>query len=828
MGRRGQPLTVKYHRPLTKRLRRGALCCAIAQGLAVMAGLSVAAPASYAQNVQQTKRYDIPAGPLTAALKQFGRDAGILLSFSTAQTGNRHSPGLHGDYGVAEGLQALLVGTGLEAVQQDNGGYTLREVSAPTLKAVKVQATEPFDDAYTTPSISVGGKTPQTLREIPQSVTVVTQQRIADQNLESVAEVLEQVAGVTAETGFFGVGQGRFYARGFQLKNTQIDGAGAATAINSEIFDPNLLAFERVEVLRGSNGLFAGNGEPSGVVNLVRKRAPEQTAVSVKLDGGSWNRYQGTVDAGAPLAFDGALRGRVVASYRDVESFIDNVDDRMSFIYTTAEADLSDSTLLIVGGSIEKRDGHAWSRGLPRYANGDDIGLSRSTSMATDWSTRESDISEYFVRLEQKLGGDWTWTVTGTRVKPETNYKVVASYGAVDPVTMTGHQRFNDWYDYDFRQTFWDTFVSGTFEIFGKSHDLVVGTDGQIGEQRGVTGGPPFPEGQYVPVDVFDPRANQPQKPAGGPLRPYTAEERQQGFYAKTRLSLTDTLKLILGGRYADYRYEDGWQHTEEDGIFTPFGGLTLDIGKHWTAYASVSDIYKSQADRLSGPLPGSSLDPIEGRSYEIGAKSSFYDERLTASFALYQIERTGEAMADPAYPVTDMGNGTNCCFLDDGEAESRGFETEIGGEPLPGLNVTAGYTYNRNKNKVTSIAYSTITPRHLFKLWTTWRLPGALSDWDVGGGVNVQSSRYVSGTVRSYNEEAGNWSGASLPFEFTQGGYALWSLRAGYRIDEHWSVSANVENVFDKTYYRSIGSTSNGNWYGEPRNVLLSVSGRW
>lgn len=805
-------------------LRRNAIACALhtAMLLGAVSPLNVAA-----EQGAEVRTFDVPAGPLDTALGQFARQAGVSVSFSTEQLQGRSSAGVHGELGNEAALAVLLKGTGLIA-RAGTEGFVLEAAPVPDatlLPAVKVEAQ--LAAAYTTASIGAGGKTAQTLREIPQSVTVVTQQRIADQNLENVAEVLEQVTGITAETGFFGLNQGRFYARGFQLKNTQIDGAAAATAINSEVYDPNLLAFEQVEVLRGSNGLFSGNGEPSGVVNLVRKRAPAQSAVSMKLDGGSWDRYQATVDAGAPLAFGGALRGRMVAAYRDADSFIDKVDDRMSFVYATVEADLSDSTLLIVGGSVEKRDGHAWSRGLPRYADGRDIGLPRSTSLNTDWSTHEADAHEYFVRLEQGLGSDWKLTVSGTRSRLEKLYEVAPSYGALDPVTLSGPYRFNDYYDYDSKQTFYDLFVSGGFDLFGRKHDLVVGSDGQRNDFPGISSGPSFPEGTDTSVDVFNPRVNQPAKPSEGAQYPFFIDERQRGFYAKTRLSLSDALKLIVGGRYADYRYEDDWTYTKEDGVFTPYGGLVWDISEHWTAYGSVSDIYKSQANQFSGPLPGTPLDPIEGRSYELGAKSSFYDERLTASFALYQIKRKGEAIADPDYEATSVDR-INCCFVDDGKAESRGFEAEVGGEPVPGLQLTAGYTFNRNENKVTSVAYSTITPKHLFKLWGTWQLPGAGSDWIVGGGVNVQSDRYVKGTARTYNEESGQFDGPSIPFEFTQGGYALWSLRASYRIDAHWSVAANVENLFDKTYYRSVGTSATSNWYGEPRNALLSVRGSW
>jgi len=369
--------------------------------------------------------------------------------------------------------------------------------------------------------------------------------------------------------------------------------------------------------------------------------------------------------------------------------------------------------------------------------------LSRSTALVTDWSTRDSEALEYFARVEQSLADDWKLTLATGRIEFNTSYRVAPSYGAVDPVTLAGAFYYTaDYYDYDITQSFYDAFIEGNFNLFGQNHEFVAGIDGQRSNRPNRSDGPGFPDGVDTSVDVFNADARQPSKPDGGTLHSGLDKERQQGLYAKTLISVTESLKLVVGTRYSDYQYDStgywtGYTHNEENSVFTPYGGLIYDLNDQWTAYFSVSDIYKSQADRLQGPLPGSSLNPIEGRSYEVGSKFSLNENKLTAQVALYRIERTGEASIDPTYGVTTR-NGTACCYVDDGDVTSRGIDTEISGELWSGLQITAGYTYNDNENKIESIDYSSITPKHLFKLWADWRLPGIWSAWDVGLGLVI------------------------------------------------------------------------------------------
>ncbi len=160
---------------------------------------SVALPMhAHAQIPEATRTYDIPAGQLTAALNRFGRDAGIMLSFSTAMTDGLQTRGLQGSHDVAAGLQALLAGTGLQAVRQKNGGYVLQQGSesgayettlAPVTVSGARDVTTEGSGSYAARGASIM-KGAQSLKDIPQSVTVITRQRMDDQGLNTLTEVL--------------------------------------------------------------------------------------------------------------------------------------------------------------------------------------------------------------------------------------------------------------------------------------------------------------------------------------------------------------------------------------------------------------------------------------------------------------------------------------------------------------------------------------------------------------------------------------------------------------------------------------------------------------
>ncbi|MEN0035490.1 MAG: TonB-dependent siderophore receptor [Cellvibrio sp.] len=799
--------------------------------------------ATATSNVKQ--EYKIAAGKLSDVLAEFSAHAGVQLVFEPHTLDGQQSSGLQGQYSIDEGFSLLLADTDLAAERDAQGQYRLRKVNKQIgkLTAVKVSAEQlaPEDSmSYTATQVSLAKG--QTVRDVPQSVSVVTRQRIEDQNLNSLGDVMLQTTGVTMVTGNSG-GAGSFYARGFQISNVQIDGA-SVDSFSEHYFNPNLGMYEQVEIVRGADGLFSGAGEPGGAINLVRKRPKHETQLKTTLSAGKWNNYFAEGDITGSLAFDGKLRGRAIISYTDREYFYETAEDQKQFFYGTVEADLTNSTLLALGLSYERDDQLPARFGLPRYRNGEDIGLPRNTATIADWQYWDLRTEELFARVEQKLGDDWLLKVSGTYVDRSTDLLFGATTGAVDPNTLAGTV-FSSWkYDYSSEKTTYDINLSGSFELFGHKHKLLAGADGQDIEHTEAYDTTVFANGRPV-VNIFTFDGSTIPKPTSTwrtrEWPDYGAKQR--GYYSRLQLQLADPLKLVVGGRYSSYEYASpsisyningavtsrAISAYEEDGIFTPYGGLVYDLNGQWSVYGSVTEIYKSQANRLEGPLPGSPLDAITGSNQEVGVKGEFRDGRLTTSFAVYRTERNGEAVRDPNYPSTAIGQeGLNCCWIDRGEVLSEGVDLELSGELLPNWNLFAGYTYNRNSNEVTHVRYHSVTPKHLFKLWSTHRLPAQLSAWRLGGGVTAQSNHFVSGTVNSYNQTSGLFDGPTMPFEFTQGGYAVWNAFAEYIIDEHWLMTVNFNNLFDKTYYKTVGTSASGNWYGEPSNWSVTLRGQF
>ncbi|WP_066271897.1 TonB-dependent siderophore receptor [Hydrogenophaga palleronii] len=809
---------------------------------------------------QTTPPNDVPAAAaardiriasqaLGDALNAWARQTGTQLAVQQAWVAGKTAPAVSGLLTPRQALDRLLAGSGLVA-EVHQGEVTIRRLPAAgesesSLAAVTVTAQAERSEAtegtgsYTSSQVSLGKG--QSIREVPQSISVVTRQRIEDQNMGSIASVMQHTTGVTVANGGSGGDASGFYARGFEISSMQVDGA-AVDSFSQNFFNPNLAKYDSVQVVRGADGLFAGTGEPGGSVNLVRKRPQATPQVQTTLAAGNWNQRRAELDATGPIAWDGKLRGRAVISHQERDFHYDAADARNSLVYGILETDLGPDTQLSFGGSYERVTDHPWAGGLPRAANGADLGLPRNTSLMAAWNRYDMSSREVFAQLDQKLAGDW-------QLKVQANYNRLNSYrlagnaaGAIDPATGNGLVLDSYGFTHASTKKGLDVNANGSFDLLGRQHHLLVGGDWQDVHHQEAFSNVEFAQAvpryniwSFVPGNVPAPINSwmYTNWPAFGST--------QKGLYSRAKLSLTDQLTAVAGARYSSFKYQSpsirydntgavtstGMSGYSESGILIPYGGLVYDLNDQWTTYASVAEIHKSQANRLKAPLPGQPLDAITGRNYEIGAKGEFNEGRLTTAFSLYRIERNGQAVRDPSYPSTAVGTlGLNCCWLDQGQITSQGLDAEINGELAPGWQLYAGYTYNSNRNKVTNVNYHSITPRHLLRLWSSYRLRDELSGWTVGGGVNLQSAHFVNGTARAYNPVSGQFDGANVPFKFTQAGYAVWGASVQYRFDRHWTAALNLNNVFDKVYYKNVGSSSGGNWYGEPRNVMLTLRG--
>lgn len=797
----------------------------------------------------------IPAKPLSEALKELGEQTNLQIIYDASIVSGKTSTSVQGTLKANEALYQLLSGTGITYTLSGNSATLIAAANsspnnATTLPPIKVSGAAALGAAtegtgsYTTNQSSYGKG--QSLKELPQTVTVMTRQRIDDQQLKTLDDLMIHTPGVTVQQE--NTVSSSFYSRGFKITSFQIDGnspmygeGGLAYGLGTSQLD--LATFDSIEILRGSDALYGTSGEPGGVINLVRKKPTKQFQVKALAHAGSWNNYRGELDVGGSIIADGRIRGRLVGVYEDREYFYDFGKSDKQLVYGIVEADVTDSTLLTFGADYTHQDFGSFNQfGLPRYSNGEDIGLRRSYYLGGPDDRWLRKNNKQFVRIDQAIGTNWTLGIEASRAESNNYRRDMSWYEAINPMTLTGSSTFRDReFDYDETQKTLDAVLKGSFHLLGQEHKLILGTNINKRDLRTVSKIRNSNITLSPNIFEFNPRDHISNEPYI-PTTEAKTEVVEKGVYGSFVAQIVDPLKLIFGGRLSWYEYDSSsissgiytpggvtiYSKTqyEDNKIFTPYLGLVFDLTEQWSTYASIAETYKSQASSHKGPPPGTPLKPMTGRSYEVGVKGGLFNNRLNTALAFYSIKRNGQASQDPTFPPTSGDFGSNCCYLDDGRITSRGMDIEVSGEIVNGWQILAGYTFNNNENKVVSGRYSTVTPKHLFKLWTSYELRGILNGLKLGGGITAQSSYYQKGSARIFNQATGLFDGPSIPYEFTEPGRVLVDLFAQYHFNKHWSAALNINNVFDKKYYQTVANTnpSAGNFYGEPRNFLGSI----
>jgi len=671
-----------------------------------------------------------------------------------------------------------------------------------------------------------------TVQETPQSVSIMTAQRILDQNLISVKDVIVNSVGVSANE--VDDVRNNFYARGFEIRNTQVDGVPAAWTLaggNGET-SIDVSIYERVEIVRGATGLLSGAGDPSASVNLVRKHA-DATDLTGYVDAsiGSWNTWRVSADVGGALTADGSIRARVVGRYEEGESYIDLQDKKKWVLYGVIDADLTDTTLLRVGMSHQdtKPRGATWGALPTFYTDGTTTDLARSQSTAADWTYWNSTNQNIFATARQELGDRWNLTVNYNRLRNTGDTQLLYLYGNVDKATGT-IESSNPYKSKGISvQNSIDAQLKGEVSLFGRDHEIVLGalhsvlkrhTDNYVAPYTRYN--PAYDPDGLAPGVYNDWAANVPLVGPGGAPFPEPVwgteairneEERieQTGYYGAFRLNLADPFKVILGGRVSSWNQRgfawSGPSDYGDDNVFIPYVGALYDVAPNHRVYASYTKIFQPQ-NLYDRDLR--LLDPLDGNAYEIGLKSNFFGDALQTSVALFRIEQDNVGQIGD---IITTPNGPQQTYIAAEGVTSKGFELEATGQPLPGWNLNASYSQFEVEDS-DGVAANTNQPRKLLKLFTTYDLPGTLTGATVGGGINYRSKAYSEGENPVTSE----------PFRFQQDGYTLVSLMARYAVTEQFQLQANLENLFDKKYYSQMGFFSQYR-YGSPRSFTISAS---
>ncbi|AOR63917.1 ferric-rhodotorulic acid/ferric-coprogen receptor FhuE [Pectobacterium wasabiae] len=652
---------------------------------------------------------------------------------------------------------------------------------------------------YSAKTTRAGTKMLMTQRDIPQSVSIMTEQRIQDQNLQSVGEVLRNTTGVSAS--LFDE-RSSFYSRGFAINNYLFDDipTSVSEAWNFGDADDDTAIFDRIEVVRGATGLMTGAGNPSASVNMVRKHADSREfSGNVSASYGSWDKQRYVADLSAPLNESGSVRGRVVAGYQDQNSWLDRYQRDKKFLYGVVDADITDNTTLSLGYSYQTihTDGATWGGVTPWFSNGARTHFNRSMNPAAEWTYFETESKKVFANLRQDFDNGWTFRVNGTHAESNMNGKLLYVTGFPDQTTGIGTIGYGTNYTGERKQLSVDSYANGPFELLGRQHELVTGVS--YSRQHNSYYGSPL---AFPNIGSLYHWNGSVQEPTWGE-KSLTSDDtvRQKAAYSVARFSLADPLHLILGARYTQWQTNGSSADMKKSNI-TPYGGLIYDINDTVSAYTSYTSIFQPQSRRDSS---GSYLAPITGKNYETGLKADWFNGRLTSTLAVFRIEQDNVGQVDGNKSVN--GTAERAYYATQG-AVSKGVEFELNGAVTDNLQLTFGAS--RYVARDTKGRFNSNMPQTQVKLFTRYQLP-ALPELTVGGGVNWQN--------RTFQEGAGPLGTTRI----YQSSYPLVDLFARYQVTKQLAVQANVKNLFDRSYYTWLSNDSGT--YGEPLNYSLNMS---
>lgn len=676
------------------------------------------------------------------------------------------------------------------------------------VKAATIDSQRPTEKtkSYTVKSTAIATRLDTSLKETPQSISVITRQELDDFRILSVNDALSYATGIKVEQ--FETDRTEYTARGLNITSFQIDDLNSPISFSGTNYgDLDVAVYDRIEVLRGANGLIAGTGNPSATINFVRKRATKDFQAKVDVSAGTWDNRRLDADVSSALNADGSVRGRLVGAYQDRNSYLDRYRTERNVVYGVIEADLSDSTSVAIGHTYQKNDSSGNNFGsLPLlYTDGTKRHYKVSDSTATDWAYMKVDTNVSFAELTHYFNNDWK--VKGQLTHKDTESEGRYNYidGFEDSVTGLGtYKSYPYIYSFATKDHVADIYANGPFELAGRKHELVVGATwsksymkeySRIGDTLG-----------NVSVVSFDDLGNFPMPNFGPKSKSSDYQSTTTNLYTAAKLNPTDALNITLGGSLLSYELEGVAYGTDqiakENKQFTPYVGAVYDLNDTHSVYASYAGIYRPQVERGAN---FKILAPLKGKNYEAGIKSEWLNKKLNSAFALFRTEQENQAQ----FIQTAVVDGNTINTYEGIQATTKGYEFDVSGEATDNLNINAGYTRLMSVKNDQDQNVNPFVPRHLVHVTTVYKVP-QIQNLKVGASLNWQSDTHVDiGAVR-YEQES----------------YATLNLMASYKIDKNWSAALNLYNIADQKYLSSMRYAYAGQaFYAAPVSGLATLT---
>lgn len=670
------------------------------------------------------------------------------------------------------------------------------------IKASDAEQSSEQTKAYNVKNSSSATKLNIEAKETPQTINVVTRQQIEDFGLTSTRDVLRNTPGVTVSNQE--TERTTYMARGFEISNILTDGVGfPLSGYNYSNTNPDTYFYDRVEVVKGADSLTNAFGDPSATINNIRKRPTQEFQASGGVSYGSWDTQRYEADVSGAIIPSGKVRGRIMGYEQTGDSYLDRYSSEKNGFAGIIETDLTDSTLLTAGYSQEQNKPNANNWGsLPLLdANGKQISYDRSYNPNPDWAHWDNETQNAFVELKQKINDLWTAKLTYNYLDTKHNSRLLYYYGYPKAdgsgvsLTPWGGQEHQEKHAVDFN-------LEGSYRLFNREHEATVGYSYVRNHQQDKQSTGTINDSNVIKATTTDWASWTPQSITWSDFtEAANYKQNINSIYAATRLHLNEDLKLLLGANYVQAEskgesYSSPMSYRESK--VSPYVGLTYNFTPEYTGYMSYTSIFRPQTgiDKDTNQA----LKPIDGKSYEMGVKSSWLDDRLTGTLSVFKTEQNN-------YPLRSSDGNPLNRKVPTSDLESQGVEVGLSGQITDNVNLSFGYAQFSIKDIKNGGEARTYNPNQTLNLLTTYT-PPVLPKLKVGAGLQWQDGiKLYDSTVKS---------------TIKQDAYALVNLMASYEVNDHITLQANGNNIFDKKYLNSFPDGQA--FYGPSANYTVAV----
>lgn len=644
-----------------------------------------------------------------------------------------------------------------------------------------------------------------TNRQTPQSLTIITEAMLKDQNIQDYQALLRVVPGITLDKW-----DERIYpkSRGFKIDYYLIDSMPSFGGFHLGANDMSLVPFERIEVVKGANGLLAGAGNPAASLNFIRKRADSRELKgSFSLSGGSYDKYAAKGDVQTPLNEDGSARARFSFAKEKADSYMDYYKRENLSIYGVGDIDIGNSSWLSAGVFYQdlRRKGIRWG-GMPAFnMDGSRYKFSKNQIFSQPWTHWDIKTLDLFSDFRHYFSNDASINFSYSFRKSHTDVnllyyggRVLANgEGDISGLSVYANKRdetINNFdiyanlpYEFDF---FSGEFVAGAmYNIDKKDPDLVSSYWNSQNTPKGLE----FTSNTKINFNNLS--INDPKFPY---INQNNAEKTtQKAIYFANKLTFGEELHLLVGARSSYYKFSETSGKNDRNFVreITPYLGVVYDITPNYSLYASYTSIFLPQNAK---DINGKYIDPIEGKDYEAGIKGEYFEGRLNASLGVFKILQDNLAIKTDKFII-----GTKDSAYKAGKGiVSKGVELDISGEVNENLSLSFGATHfsSKDANGKTQSTDSHKTTLNFF--------------------AKYESGPYRAGIGARYKSKIHSGEGKN---KITQKAYTIANLSAGYKASKNLDFALNVDNLFNKKYFEGIGT--NKMVYGDPRSINLTFT---